>query len=222
LVKKDIEISYLKNEITFETKIEQLIDIKDDYKFIETINNGDTFMTDDYINRLNQIANKYTIYDKKEKVIDNDELYNLSIKKGTLTQSDREIINNHVIITYNMLKEVPFPNKFANVAKIAGSHHKTIDGKGYAAKELLSQELTLQDKILVVADIFEALSSLDRPYRDPNTLNQIANIFVSMVKNNELDKDLVKLFFNDKLYLEYVEQQFASSQIDEITVKFDF
>ena len=224
LVKKDIEILYLNNEISSEMKNEKILEIDDDYNFIEMINDGDTLMLNDSIERLNKIVNKYTIKinDKVKKVIKDNEFHNLSITKGTLTKADREIINNHVIITYNMLKEVPFPNKFANVPKIAGSHHKTIDGHGYAAKELLGIELTLQDKILVIADIFEALSALDRPYRGPNTLNQIAHIFLNMVKNRDLDKELVKIFFEDNLYLEYANQHLAPSQIDEITVCFDF
>ena len=216
LQKKDIEILYLKNEISSDEKTNQLLEINMDFEYINKINKGDTFMSDINLDELYKIDKRYP------NLFTKDELYNLSIKKGTLTKEDRDIINNHVIITYDMLKEVPFPNKYSNVPKIAGSHHITTDGRGYASHELLDQELAIQDKILAIADIFEALSAVDRPYRDANTLNQIAKIFKNMVKNKDLDKDLVKLFFEEKLYLEYVKEHFTAFQMDELTEVFDF
>lgn len=214
--KKDIEISYLKDEISSDDMQSQLSQIDIDFEYINKINKGDTFMSDINLEKLDKISKRYP------KLFTKDEMYNLSIKKGTLTKEDRDIINNHVIITYDMLKEVPFPNKYSNVPKIAGSHHITTDGRGYASVELLDQELTMQDKILAVADIFEALSAVDRPYRDANTLNQIAKIFKSMVENKDLDKEIVKLFFEEKLYLEYVNEHFTAFQKDELTEVFDF
>ena len=216
LLKKDIEILYLKNEISDTKKLEKLSQIDNDFQYIIEINRGDMFMSDSKIEKLEQINNRYP------ELLTKDEIYHLSIKKGTLTKEDRDIINNHVIITYDMLKEVPFPNKYSNVPKIAGSHHITPDGRGYASPELMDSELILQDKILAVADIFEALSAVDRPYRDANTLSQIARIFKSMANNNDLDKDIVKLFFEEKLYLDYVNENFTSFQKDEITEVFDF
>ena|GEM_PF-1426556 len=216
LVKKDIEILYLKNKITDNDKINSLSQVEIDFEFISKINLGDTFMSDANLEKLDEVSKRYP------SLFTENELYHLSIRKGTLTKEDRDIINNHVIITYDMLKEVPFPNKYSNVPKIAGSHHITTDGRGYASHEILDQELTIQDKILAIADIFEVLSAVDRPYRDANTLNQIAKIFKSMVNNKDLDKDLVKLFFEEKLYLGYVKEHFTAFQMDEITEIFDF
>lgn len=216
LVKKDIEILHLKNKISDNDKINKLSQVDKDFEFIKKINLGNSFMSDANLEQLDEVSKRYP------ELFTKDELYHLSIRKGTLSKEDREIINNHVIITYNMLKEVPFPKKYSNVPKIAGSHHITVDGRGYAAYELMDQELTIQDKILAIADIFEALSAVDRPYRDANTLNQIAKIFNSMVKNKDLDKDLVKLFFEEKLYLGYVQEHFTAFQMDEITEEFDF
>ena len=223
ILKKDIEISFLKNEITQELKNTKIKQIEDDIIFLNIINSGKIFMSDKFIDRLNNITkhNDIVINNKKIEIIDKNDLYNLSIKKGTLSAEDREVINNHVIVTYNMLKDVPFPKRFANVPKIAGSHHKTIDGKGYGSKDILNQELTLAERILVIADIFEALSAKDRPYKEPNTLSQIANIFLAMVKNKELDKDLVKVFFQDKLYIEYANENLTETQIDEINIDFE-
>jgi len=187
-----------------------------------TINSGEVFMDKTKNDRLNHIYlyDKITINNMEERLITKDEFHNLAIKRGTLTQENRDIINDHVVVTYKMLKEVPFPKRFLNIPIIAGSHHKTISGGGYAAKEIKELELTIADKILVIADIFEALSAPDRPYRDPNKLSQIANIFASMVKNKELDKDMVRLFFEDKLYLEYAKEHLAPDQIDEIDIDF--
>jgi len=213
LAKKDLEIAYLKNEIDEHQKNDKLQSLKVDFDFLTIINNGQTIMSDKYIDRLNNIY-------ERTGLLTEDELYNLSIKSGTLTQKDRDIINNHVVVTYDMIKDLKFPKKFPNIVKIASSHHKTLDGKGYAAKEIIDLELSLEDKILVLADIFEALSTKFRPYREPNTINQIAYIFLSMVENKQLDKDLVKMFFEDKLYLKYGEGHLSDSQLDELTVDF--
>ncbi|MEA2017474.1 MAG: response regulator [Campylobacterota bacterium] len=213
LLKKDIEIAYLKNEIVEHKKNDIIKQLDVDLDFLNIINSGQTVMSDKYIDRLNSIY-------EKTGLLTEDEFYNLSIKAGTLTQKDRDIINNHVVVTYDMIKDLQFPKKFPNVVKIASSHHKTLDGKGYAAKEIIDLELTLEDKILVLADIFEALSTQDRPYKKPNTINQIAYIFVSMIENKQLDKDLVKMFFEDKLYLKYGKIYLHDSQLDKLTVDF--
>ncbi len=221
ILKRDIEIQFLNAKITLEDKNNQIKEIEEDIEFIRIINNGDTRMTNEHLERLNNIASKTNIIinNAQESLINEDELYNLSILKGTLTNEERNIIHNHVHVTYNMLKEVPFPKKFANVAKMAGSHHKTVNGKGgYCSKELVGIEMSIQDKILAVADIFEALSAHDRPYRGPNTLSQIANILVAMVKKEELDKDIVKLFFEEKLYLEYAREYLSPAQIDDVSI----
>ncbi len=223
VLKRDIEISYLKNEIDEITKKEQILQIEDDIKFIYKINSGDEFMTDGYLKRLEDISsrNSVIVNNIERKLITENEFYNLSIKKGTLTNEERDVINNHVIVSYNMLKELPFPKKFRNVAKLAGSHHKTVDGKGYGHKDIINDEMTIADKILAVADIFEALSAHDRPYRGPNKLSQIAKILMFMVKDKHLDKDIVRVFLEEKMYKSYIDENFLPDQIDEINIDFD-
>ncbi len=222
ILKRDIEILFLKGEISATAKDKKYKEIEDDILFIREINKAEVFMSEEYIQRLNKIAldNSIIVNNKEEKLFSKNELDNLLIPKGTLTKEEREIINNHASVTYKMLKELPFPKKFINIPRIAGSHHKAINGGGYCAKELKNLEMTLQEKILVIADIFEALSAQDRPYREPNTLNQIARIFSFMIKDNILDKDLVRLFFEDKLHLDYAKENLNSSQIDEIKIDF--
>ena len=212
IAKKDIEISFLKNEINEEIKNEKISKLDNDFKLIEKLNSGEYFAKDEEYARVHQIAKESSF-----QLLEEDELHNLSTRKGTLTAEDREVINNHVIMSYEMIKELPFPKKFKNVPKIACSHHKTIDGGGYAAKEIKDLELTLKDKILVIADIFEALSSKDRPYKKPNTLGQIFKIFTFLIKDNKIDKDLVQMFFEDGLYINYAKEYFEESQIEDIT-----
>ncbi len=222
LVKKDIEIAFLRGEIHLDVRNEAIDTIDNDFEFIKLINHGDTIMSDEYLTKLDEVFNKYEIevnY-KKEKVITKNEFNNLSILRGTLTTEDRDIINNHVVVTYNMLKNVPFPKRFRNVPKIAGSHHKTLDGKGYASNEIMNDEMTIQDKILAVADVFEALSARDRPYKEPNTLNQIANILLSMAQSNQIDKDIVKLLFVNNIINTYAKKYLLPSQLDTVRVDF--
>ena len=211
LAKKDIEIEFLHNTINKETKNKKISELDNDFILIKTLNNGEYFAKDEEYQRIEQIAKNSNFT-----LLTEDELYNLSTRKGTLTAEDREIINNHVVVSYEMIKELPFPKKFKNVPKIAASHHKTIDGGGYAAKEIKDLELTLKDKILVIADIFEALSSKDRPYKEPNSLSQIFKIFTFLIKDNKIDKNLVQMFFEDGLYIEYAKEHFEASQIVEI------
>jgi len=212
LAKKDVEISFLRDEINEETKNEKTTKLDDDFQLIEKLNNGEYFAKDEEYDKAESIAK-----DSNYQLLEKDELYNLSTRKGTLTAEDRDIINNHVIMSYEMIKELPFPKKFKDVPKIACSHHKTIDGGGYAAAEIKDLPLTLKDKILVIADIFEALSSKDRPYKAPNTLSQIFRIFTFLIKDNKIDRYLVQMFFEDGLYLEYAKEHFEESQKEDIT-----
>lgn len=211
LAKKDVEILFLTNKINEEVKNERITELNNNFGLIEKLNNGEYFAKDEQYDKITNIAK-----DSNFQLLTENELYNLSIRKGTLNTEDRDTINNHVIMSYEMIKELPFPKKFKNVPKIAASHHKTIDGGGYAAKEIKDLELTLKDKILCVADIFEALSSKDRPYKKPNTLSQIFRIFTFLIKENKIDRYLVQMFFEDGLYLEYAKEHFEESQIEDI------
>ena len=211
LEKKDVEILFLQNAIDETTKNEKIAQLESDFELISKLNNGEYFAKDEEYDRVTAIAKE-----SNYKLLTENELYNLSTRKGTLTAEDREIINNHVIVSYEMIKDLPFPKKFVDVPKIACSHHKTINGGGYAAKEIKDLPLTLKDKILVIADIFEALSSKDRPYKKPNTLSQIFRIFTFMIKDNHVDKELVQMFFEDGLHLEYAKEHFEESQMEDI------
>jgi len=232
VLKKEIENEYLKNcmKEQDQNKIKALttqleLNIKkleDDLEFIRICNTGGEFMEDEKIVRLKEIAKLKVVVNKKEIfLLSENEVYNLSIQKGTLTNEEREIINNHVVVSYNMLKSLPFPKKMKRIPIIAGSHHKKVKGGGYAAAEILELPMTIEDKILAVADVFEALTASDRPYKKANSLNTSLRILSFMVKGGALDKDLVKFFVKNNLHLEYAKKHLNKDQMDEITVDFE-
>jgi response regulator RpfG family c-di-GMP phosphodiesterase len=224
ILKRDIEIAYLKNDIDEKERDKKIANIEDDLSFLEEINHGDVYMSDEYLNRLEKISRNYGTIIINNKIIDilsDDHIYNLSTKKGTLTKENRKVINDHVVVTYDMLKDIPMPKKLSNVAKIAASHHKDVDGiGGYAHKELIGKEMSIQDKILAVADVFEALSAKDRPYKDAYKLSKIVDILISMVQNGQLDKNIVRVFFEDELYKEYAQKYIDESQIDNFKIDY--
>lgn len=145
------------------------------------------------------------------------ELYNLSIKRGTLTTEDRFIINGHMVHTIVMLSKLPFPDHLQQVPTIAGGHHEKMDGTGYPRK-INASELPTTARIMVIADIFEALTASDRPYKERKSLSQSLKIMSFMVKDNHIDADLFKLFLTSGVYLQYAQHYLLADQIDEIDI----
>jgi hypothetical protein len=199
----------------------------DEYvSFLKIANKGSEFMNDEFLLKLQEIAMKsLTIDGKIINLLTENELYNLSIRRGTLTSEERTVINNHVVVSYNMLNKLSFPKKLKRVPVIAGSHHKTIktneDGRhfGYGAESIMNLPMSLEDRILAVADVFEAVTASDRPYKDPNSLNHSLQILASMAKNDELDYSIVKFFIDNKIYEEYSLNNLKKEQLDTVTVE---
>jgi len=218
---RDAKIQFLEGKISQEEYESKIAKIEDDRDFIVSSNTGGEFMADDKLERIKQISqDKLIIAGEELNILTDNEVYNLSIRKGTLTNEERDVINNHVTVTYNMLNTLPFPKKFQKVPVMAGSHHKKVGGGGYGAKEIMDIPMTIEDKILAVADVFEALTAHDRPYKKPNSLNQSLRILSFMVKDKELDRDLVKFFVDKGLHLRYAKDNLQKDQMDEITVDF--
>lgn len=145
------------------------------------------------------------------------ELYNLKIKAGTLTNEDRFKINDHIVQTIIMLDQLPFPRHLRRVPEYAGGHHEKINGTGYPRK-LHASEMSLPARMMAIADIFEALTAADRPYKLPKTISQSIKIMSFMVKDEHLDKDLFELFLTSGKYLEYAEKFLKPEQIDEVDI----
>lgn len=146
------------------------------------------------------------------------ELYNLSVKKGTLSEEERYMINGHMIQTIIMLNNLPYPKNLRNVPLIAGSHHETMDGKGYP-KRLVMTEQPLTARMMVIADIFEALTASDRPYKKAKTLSESIRILSFMRKDNHIDSGLFDLFLSSGVYLEYAKKFLSPEQIDEVNIE---
>jgi HD-GYP domain-containing protein (c-di-GMP phosphodiesterase class II) len=145
------------------------------------------------------------------------ELYNLGIKRGTLSAEERFIINGHSAHSIVMLSKLPFPDHLKNVALIAGGHHEKMDGSGYP-RAIAAEELPITARMLVIADIFEALTASDRPYKKRKTLSQSIKIMNFMVKDNHIDPEIFKLFLSSGVYLQYAKKYLLADQIDELDI----
>ncbi|TMO57197.1 HD domain-containing phosphohydrolase [Pseudoalteromonas phenolica] len=165
-----------------------------------------------------EYAEKYGIkMDIPDLLTNKGELYNLTVSRGTLTQEDRFRINEHMISTIKMLDSLPFPDDLANVPRWASTHHETLIGTGYPRK-LFKDDLSIPERILVVADIFEALTASDRPYKKAKTLSESLKIMQFMVKDQHIDPDVFELFLTSGVYLDYAKQHLAPTQIDNVDI----
>jgi hypothetical protein len=143
------------------------------------------------------------------------EVYNLGIDRGTLTNEERFIINGHMVQTIRMLSHLPFPPHLANVAEIAGGHHEKMDGTGYP-KRLKREDMSLPARVMAIADIFEALTAVDRPYKKGKLLSESLNIMAGMCQSAHIDPELFGLFVREKIYLQYAERFLRPEQIDPV------
>jgi HD-GYP domain-containing protein (c-di-GMP phosphodiesterase class II) len=146
------------------------------------------------------------------------EIYNLTISAGTLTHEDRYKIQEHSIMTIKMLEKLPFPKDLKNVPIYAGEHHETLIGTGYP-RQLTKKDMPLPSRIMAIADVFEALTAADRPYKEAKTLSQAIKILSFMVKDQHLDKDLFELFLKSGIYKKYAQAYLNPKQIDEVDIK---
>ncbi|WP_085683415.1 MULTISPECIES: HD domain-containing phosphohydrolase [unclassified Pseudomonas] len=143
------------------------------------------------------------------------ELYNLSIPRGTLTREERYIINHHIVQTILMLSHLPFPEHLKSIAEIAGGHHEKMDGTGYP-KRLKREDMSLPARMMAIADIFEALTAADRPYKKAKTLSEALGIMSTMCREAHIDAELFGLFIRDGVYLQYATRFLDPRQIDAV------
>jgi len=235
VLKRDEEIKYLKKQLKIQ-KDDSLIEnqkkealkkartlylkrIKqqdDDKAFIEESNVGGEFMSQDRKDRVNKIASyRWKDNGSPKPFFSEDEIYNLCISRGTLTPEERKIINDHIVVTIDMLEQLPYPKHLRNVPEFAGGHHEKLDGTGYP-KGLNHSEMSVQAKIMAIADIFEALTARDRPYKKGKTLSQAMRILGFMKNDAHIDTELFEVFVKEKIYLKYAESFLNPEQIDEV------
>ncbi len=145
------------------------------------------------------------------------EVYNLAIPRGTLTQEERFKINDHIVQTIIMLEQLPFPKQLKRVPEYAGGHHETLIGTGYP-RRLTKEEMSIPARIMAIADIFEALTAADRPYKSAKTLSESIRILSFFKKDQHIDADLFDLFLTSGVYKHYAERFLSPEQIDEVDV----
>jgi HD-GYP domain-containing protein (c-di-GMP phosphodiesterase class II) len=193
--------------------------LDDDKNFIRKVNFGTESMKLEDKQRVKEIANYEYKSDSGQSVkfLTENEVYNLTIERGTLTPEERMVINNHIVVTINMLEALPYPKDLRRVPEYAGGHHERMDGKGYP-KGLKREEMSIPARMMGIADIFEALTSRDRPYKKAKTLSETLTILGRMKMDNHIDPDIFDLFIREKIYLRYAEKFLEPEQIDEVDV----
>lgn len=176
-------------------------------------------MDENHKKRLREIADKYKLgkNGEEESIFSDDEFYNLTNAQGTITTKDREVINKHVVTTIKMLESLPYPKSLRNVPRFAEAHHERMDGKGYP-KGLKGDQIPLQGRIIAIADIFEALTAKERPYKKEMTLMESLNILGAMKENGHVDPDLFDVFISEKVYLQYAEKYLNPEQLDGVVL----
>ncbi|HSR63473.1 MAG TPA: HD domain-containing phosphohydrolase, partial [Gammaproteobacteria bacterium] len=180
-------------------------------------NIGGETISEASVDRINRIADYrwITPEGKEAAFLTDNEAGNLKIGRGTLSVREREIINNHVSVTIKMLEALPYPRHLKRVPEYAGGHHEKMDGSGYPNK-LKRKDMSIPARMLAIADVFEALTAKDRPYKKAMTLSQSLSILGRMKEENHVDPDLFDVFMWEKVYLKYANDHLNPAQIDEV------
>ena len=216
---RDLEIAELKQEITPEERERRAQKIHADWEFLQNLNLGREWVPDEEITRLQEIAGyawqpQLEESDEARAFFLDDELENLSVQRGTLTTHDRKIIQDHILHSIDMLERMPFPKQLQRVPEYAGAHHERMDGKGYP-NGLKGHQMSIPARMMAVADVFEALTSHDRPYKTPKNLSESRTIMEKMRDNGGLDPDLFDLLWHGSdVVKRYAEKHLLDSQMD--------
>jgi HD-GYP domain-containing protein (c-di-GMP phosphodiesterase class II) len=228
LLKRDAEITVLKTQLESGAAVagakddlaRQLREIDEDRAFLRTCNIGGELMSDADQERVRKISAKYRWRNTEGNLVDfltEDEVENLTIRAGTLTAAERQIINHHIEVTIQMLEALPWPRHLKKVSEYAGGHHERMDGKGYP-RGLTREQMSVQARCMGIADIFEALTAKDRPYKKGKTLTESLTILGKFKLGGHIDPDLFDVFMWEKVYLKYAEQFMDAHQIDDVDV----
>ena len=233
VLKRDAEITALRQQLELRRKVDsdaeaaistryraEMDALDADRAFLRSTNIGSEKTGDDTLARVRQIAGSRVWRDVEgveTEFLTSNELENLTIRAGTLTQSERNTINHHIVATIKMLEKLPWPKHLRNVPEYAGGHHERMDGKGYP-KGLTRDQMSVQARVMGIADIFEALTASDRPYKPGMKLSQAMGIMQRFKQNGHIDPDLFNVFVAGKVYLRYAEQFLDPWQIDPINL----
>jgi HD-GYP domain-containing protein (c-di-GMP phosphodiesterase class II) len=219
VLKRDAEIEMLRDgsPAARQRCAARLRDLDEDREFLRTINVGGERMSDEAIERVKRIA-AYRWRDASgadAPFLSDDELENLIIRSGTLTLRERGVINHHIVATIKMLEALTWPKHLRKVPEYAGGHHERMDGRGYP-RGLTRDQMSVPARVMGIADIFEALTAKDRPYKPGKTLTESLEILGRFKLNGHIDPDLFDVFVREKVYRRYAEAYLDPEQIDEV------
>ena len=217
ILKRDLELESLRGNLDPQQLRNRLRALDDDRRFLHACNIGSERMRDEDVARVKRIA-AYRWRDMaghEANFLSEDEVTNLTIRAGTLTDEERKVINHHIVATIKMLEALPWPKHLTKVPEYAGGHHERMDGKGYP-KGLKREQMSVQARCMGIADIFEALTAKDRPYKKGKTLSESLEILGRMRLNNHVDPDLFDIFVRRKVYRRYAEMFLDPEQIDQV------
>lgn len=204
-------------EENYQQRIAQL---DEDFSLLKKCNSGTEFVSPELAARIRGIAKEHwkNAEGKDLPLLNEDEVYNLCVQRGTLNPEERKIIEDHALHTLRMLSQIPFPRPLRNVPEYAGSHHERVDGRGYP-RQLNREQLSIPACIIAIADIFEALTAPDRPYRKGGTLSWAVGIMHRMKQDGHIDGELFDLFLSEGVYLSYSEKHLLAEQIDRVDIQ---
>ncbi|MEY8253033.1 MAG: HD domain-containing phosphohydrolase [Colwellia sp.] len=219
-------IEALKNDKPVEVKqLERLRDVAQtqvslDRAFLQRINIGGEFLTDEQSANIAIIGKRYSISlgGVQQPLLSTDEMTNLNIKRGTLNDKERLVIQRHMTITQDILEALPFPKHLSKVTEYALGHHETLDGKGYP-QGLTKEQMSVPARAMAIADIFEALSAADRPYKQAKPVSECLKIMGTLVTHQHLDGDLFTIFVRENVYKDYINKFANPEQLDEFDVE---
>lgn len=230
IITRDLKISFqekiiasLKNNNPIEVKqLERLLDtqlkqLNLERALLQRVNVGGEFLGEEEQLQIQKIANKYELKLNNEVIplLSADEVENLMIRRGTLTEAERDIMKRHMDITQDILDVLPFPKHLSNVKEYAMGHHEKLDGTGYP-KGLTKEQMSVPARLMAIADIFEALSAVDRPYKKAKPVSECLFILGTMVANNHLDGDLFAIFIESEIYKDYINEFAYPEQLDDV------
>jgi response regulator RpfG family c-di-GMP phosphodiesterase len=232
VLKRDAEIRVLKEKLEAKEKGKRVNDkkldnalaveleqLERDREFLNVCNVGCESMAKADQDRVERIAAYRWVNNDgiEANFLTEEETYNLNIKKGTLTPEEREIINHHIVATIKMLESLPYPKHLRRVPEFACGHHEKMDGSGYP-RGLTRDEMSVQARVMGIADIFEALTADDRPYKPAMPVSEALQVLGRMKSTNHIDPDLFDVFVRKKVYLRYAQQFLEPRQIDHVDV----
>jgi hypothetical protein len=185
-------------------------------EFLKTANIGGEFMEDEKIERLKALAQRTLMVEgETTALLTENEVYNLGTRRGTITPEERQIMNDHMVHTVNMLESMPWPRHLQRVPEYACGHHEKMDGSGYP-RGVLGGTMSIPARMMAIADVFEALTAVDRPYKKAKKLSEAMAIIGQFKKSNHLDPNIVDFFITSKTYRKYAEMFLDQAQIDEV------